>query len=147
MLHMKLKDEDLFINGKFTYFRMTYEEMNKLGELLSHAFSLVYIEDENGEEKCLENMNQYDDSNKKITLEEIVTNVEDDEIDTDYYITLNDKSMVIHRFAEWMPNDLESIFFRLCKEALHTFATNYHIYYNGHCYDDMCEFHKNDSLR
>lgn len=145
MLNMELKKGDmLFINGKNMYFQMSYEEMNELGELLSNAFSLVYIKDEKGEEKCLQNMSQYDDDSKEIRLQETVTNVEDDEIDTDYHITLNNKSMVIHRYSEWIPNDLESIFFRLCKESIHTFATNYHIYYDGHCYDTICEFHKNE---
>lgn len=147
MLSFEIKNSQLFINGKNMYFGISYQEMNELGELLSHAYSLVYIKDEKGEEKCLTNVSQYDDDKKEIRLKEVVTDVEDDEISVDYHICLNDESIVIHRYAEWMPCDLESIFFRLCKEALRTFGTNYHIYYDGHCYDDECEFHKNDSLR
>lgn len=144
MLNMEINRGQLLINGKKMHFQISYKEMNELGELLSNAFSLVYIKDEEGKEKCLENMSQYDDSKKEITLREVVTHVCDDEIDTDYHISLNGESVIFHRYAEWMPDDLESIFFRLCKDSIHTFATNYHIYYDGHCHDQICEFHKND---
>lgn len=138
MLKMEIRDEYLFINGKDMNFRMNYEELDALGELLSHAFALVYIVNENGERKRLENISEYDDNPKKITLREVTTDVDDDEIDTDYYIFLNNKSVVFHRYGQWTPDSLETLFFRLCKQSMPGFVTNYDIHY--FCHDDRKRF-------
>lgn len=140
MLKMEIRDEHLFINGKDMHFRMKYDEMDALGELLSHAFALVYIVNEEGNRKRLENLWEYDDSPKKITLREVVTDVDDDEIDTDYYIFLNDKSVVFHRYGEWIPDSLETLFFRLCKQSMRGFVTNYDIHYFSHVHKEMFKF-------
>lgn len=138
MLNMEIKDRHLFINGKDMHFKIEYEELDALGELLSYAFALIKIKDENGKKKRLENIWEYDDTPKKITLREVVTDVDDDEIDTDYYIFVNDKSVVFHRYGEWIPDSLETLFFRLCKQSMPGFVTNYNIHY--FCNDDRKMF-------
>ena len=143
MLKMEIRDEHLFINGKNMHFRMNYEELDALGELLSHAFALVYIVNESGERKRLENISEYDDTPKKITLREVTTDVDDDEIDTDYYIFLNNKSVVFHRYGQWTPDSLETLFFRLCKQSMIGFVTNYDIHYFYH--DDRKRFKFSDN--
>lgn len=143
MLKLEIKDRHLFINGKDMKFRISYDEMDALGELLSHAFALVYVIKENGERKRLEKIWEYDDSPKKITLREVTTHVEDDEIDTDYYIFLNDKSVVFHRYGQWTPDSLETLFFRLCKQSMIGFVTNYDIHYLYH--DDRKRFKFSDN--
>lgn len=143
MLKLEIKDRHLFINGKDMKFRISYDEMDALGELLSHAFALVYVIKENGERKRLEKIWEYDDSPKKITLREVTTHVEDDEIDTDYYILLNDKSVVFHRYGQWTPDSLETLFLRLCKQSMIGFVTNYDIHYFYH--DDRKRFKFSDN--